>query len=66
MRGVDGDLLTILSMKINLWYCGSMKQWRWTLIDDHRPVVKMESGQRSDLRVAMNDIADTVEFMLSQ
>lgn len=54
-----------LSMKINLWYCDVMKQWRWTLTDDHRPVVKMESGQQPDLRVAMNDIANTVEYMLS-
>jgi hypothetical protein len=51
-------------MKINLWYCETMKQWRWTLIDDHRPIVKMESGQQPDLRVAMNDIANTVEYML--
>jgi hypothetical protein len=54
-----------LSMKINLWYCETMNQWRWTLVDDHRPVIKMESGQQPDLRVAMNDIANTVEYMLS-
>jgi hypothetical protein len=53
-------------MKINLWYCESMKQWRWTLVDDHRPIVKMESGQRPDLRDAMNDVANTVEYMLGQ
>jgi hypothetical protein len=42
-----------------------MSQWRWTLTDDHRPVLKMESGQQSDLRAAMNDIANTIEHMLS-
>jgi hypothetical protein len=53
-------------MKINLWYCKEMNQWRWTLTDDHRPIIKMESGQRSDLRLAMNDIATTVEYLLDK
>jgi hypothetical protein len=51
-------------MKINLWYCESMGQWRWTLTDDHRPVIKQESGQQENLRDAMNDVANTVEYML--
>jgi len=51
-------------MKINLWYCNEMRQWRWTLTDDQRPIVKQESGQRENLRDAMNDIANTVEYML--
>ncbi len=46
--------------------CTEMNKWRWTLVDDHRPIIKMESGQQPDLRVAMNDIANTVEYMLSQ
>ena len=41
-----------------------MKQWRWTLTDDRRPITKQESGQRPDLRDAMNDVANTVEYML--
>jgi hypothetical protein len=53
-------------MKIRLWYCSSMEQWRWTLTDDHRPVIKQESGQRPDLRDAMNDIANTVEYIISK
>lgn len=53
-------------MKINLWYCTHMQQWRWTLIDDHRPVIRQESGQRPDLRDAMNDIANTVEYMMEK
>ena len=52
-------------MKINLWYCKDMSQWRWTLTDDHRPVVKMESGQQPNLRDAMNDVANTVEYMMN-
>jgi len=51
-------------MKINLWYCEQMNQWRWTLVDDHRPIVRQESGSQSDLRLAMNDVANTVEYML--
>ena len=43
-----------------------MSQWRWTLVDDSRPVLKQESGQQPDLRVAMNDIANTVEYMLDK
>lgn len=54
----------ISSMKINLWYCKEMKQWRWTLIDSSRPVCRQESGQQPHLRDAMNDIANTVEYML--
>jgi hypothetical protein len=53
-------------MKINLWYCSVMNQWRWTLTDDRRPVCRQESGQRPDLRDAMNDVAITVEYILQQ
>jgi hypothetical protein len=51
-------------MKINLWYCTHMKLWRWTLTDDRRSVSRMESGQQADLRVAMEDVAKTVEYMI--
>ena len=51
-------------MNIKLWYCSLMKQWRWTLTDDSRPIIKQESGQQPDLRDAMNDVATTVEYML--
>ncbi len=53
-------------MKINLWFCKDMNQWRWTLVDGHRPIVKQESGQRENLRDAMNDVANTVEYIMSQ
>jgi hypothetical protein len=55
----------VSNMKIQLWYCSEMKQWRWTLTDNSRPIVKQESGQQPFLRDAMNDVANTVEYMLS-
>ena len=49
-------------MDIKLWYSKSMRQWRWTFVD---PISgKQESGQQYDLRLAMNDIANTVEYMV--
>jgi len=54
----------ISNMRVNLWYCSEMKQWRWTLTDNRRPVCKMEAGQQPFLRDAMNDVANTVEYML--
>jgi len=50
-------------MKINLWYSKSMGQWRWTLTDE-KDVRWMEAGQRPVLRDAMEDVANTVEYML--
>jgi len=52
-------------MKINLWYCEHMKLWRWTLVDNRRTQVRQESGQQPDLRVAMQDVANTVEYMMN-
>ena len=50
-------------MDIKLWYSKDMKQWRWSLID---PVPRrQESGQQFDLRDAMNDVATTVEYLIS-
>ena len=41
-----------------------MKQWRWILTDDSRPIIKQEPGQQPFLRDAMNDVANTVEYMM--
>ena len=44
-----------------------MEQWRWTLCEEWRNgVTKIEqhSGQRIYLRDAMDDVANTVEYML--
>jgi hypothetical protein len=54
----------IRSMIINLWYNADMKQWRWTLTDPTH--FDMESGQRENLRDAMNDVANTVEYLLNK
>ena len=49
-------------MDIKLWYSKDLRRWRWSLID---PVSrKQESGQQFDLRDAMNDIANTVEYLI--
>ena len=63
-HSLTGSYLNISNMKINLWYCAEMKQWRWTLTDDSRPILKQESGQQPHLRDAMNDVANTVEYMM--
>ena len=54
-------------MKINLWYSKSMHQWRWTLCEEFKNgVTKIEqySGAQKELRTAMDDVANTVEYML--
>ena len=56
-------------MKINLWYSKSMEKWRWTLSEEFRNgVTKLEqhSGQQPMLRDAMEDVANTVEYLLSK
>jgi hypothetical protein len=50
-------------MRINLWYCSGMKQWRWTLTDEKDSMIQ-ESGQRPMLQDAMADVATTVDYML--
>ena len=41
-----------------------MKSWRWTLTDPKN--FDMESGQREHLCDAMNDVATTVEYLISK
>ena len=54
-------------MQINLWYCEDMEQWRWTLSGaEDEKTLWQESGQRPDLRAAMNDVAVTVEYLLQE
>lgn len=50
-------------MNIKLWYNESMNLWRWTLMDRN---LNMESGQQKDLKLAMVDIANTVEYLMSK
>jgi len=54
-------------MKINLWYSKGVQQWRWTLCEEFKNgVTKLEqySGTQIELRDAMNDVANTVEYIL--
>ena len=54
-------------MKINLWYSKSMGQWRCTLCEQFKigkTTVEQHSGQQPFLRDAMEDVANTVEYML--
>jgi hypothetical protein len=48
-------------MDIKLWHNKKMNLWRWTLIDRD---LNMESGQQEDLKLAMVDIANTVEYLI--
>jgi hypothetical protein len=54
-------------MKINLWYSKGMQQWRWTLAEELKngtPKAEQYSGQQPVLRDAMDDVANTVEYIL--
>jgi len=56
-------------MKINLWYSKGVSVWRWTLCEEIKNgVTKIEqhSGSQRELRDAMNDVANTVEYMLDK
>jgi hypothetical protein len=50
-------------MDIKLWHNKEMNLWRWTLIDRD---LNMESGQQEDLKLAMVDIANTVEYLIEK
>jgi len=50
-------------MQIKLWYSIDMKKWRWSLTDEEDNSVQ-ETGQRQLLHEAMNDVANTVEYVL--
>jgi hypothetical protein len=50
-------------MDIKLWHNKEMNLWRWTLIDRD---LNMESGQQEDLKLAMVDIANTVECLINK
>jgi hypothetical protein len=50
------------NMVINLWFNKAMKEWRWTLTE--AGLLEQHSGNREQLRDAMNDVANTVEYIL--
>jgi len=48
-------------MVINLWHNNAMNQWRWTL--SNPKTLDQYSGTQENIRRAMNDIANTVEYL---
>ena len=50
-------------MKANIWYSQNSHEWRWTLSSDEDVRIQESGGQR-DLRQAMNDIANTIEYLM--
>ena len=50
------------SMIINLWHNKDMDRWRWTLTDPQ--TMEQHAGGQKDLRDAMNDVANTVEYVV--
>jgi hypothetical protein len=52
-------------MKVQFWYSTPVQRWRWTLTSDHDTSI-MESGDSIDIRDAMKDVANTVEWLLER
>jgi hypothetical protein len=50
-------------MIINVWFSEPMREWRWSLVSDIDSN-DQHSGGQEDLRDAMNDVANTVEYLL--
>lgn len=50
-------------MRIQLWYCVDMEKWRWSMTDEKNSSIQ-ETGQQRNIHDAMNDIANTVEYVL--
>ena len=50
-------------MKINLWFSKPTQVWRWTLVTEEDPFM-MESGQSGELTGAMDDVGNTVKWLM--
>jgi len=51
-------------MVINLWHNDTINQWRWTLTNPK--TLEQYSGDQENIRLAMNDIANTVEYLAKE
>ena len=51
-------------MVINLWHNSAMNQWRWTLSNPKN--LDQHSGTQENIRDAMSDIANTVEYLMNE
>ena len=49
-------------MSIKLWYCDTMKMWRWILTDNRRPITRQESGQNFDMDTAIKEVSMAVKL----
>lgn len=50
-------------MNIQIWYSSHAHEWRWSLLDDSSKTPHQESGGQPELRNAMEDIANTIEYL---
>ena len=64
MRVLENLTRRDIDMNINLWYNKDVEQWRWTLSSSNDSM-DMESGNASELEVAMRDVKNTIEWMIS-
>ena len=53
-----------VDMVVNIWYNLDVEQWRWTLSSSNDSM-DMESGNASELEVAMRDVKNTIEWMIN-
>ena len=51
------------NLKVNIWYSSHTSEWRWSLCDESTTPMRQESGGQPHLRDAMNDIANTIEYL---
>lgn len=47
-------------MSIKLWWCESMKKWRYTITETSRPILKQFSGQNDTLSETLKEIEKQV------
>lgn len=53
-----------LDMHISLWYSNDVEQWRWTL-SSATDAMDMESGNAAELEVALDDVKNTIKWMVN-
>ena len=53
-----------LEMHLSLWYSKDVEQWRWTL-SSATDAMDMESGNATELEVALKDVKNTIEWMVN-
>ena len=64
MRVLENLSRRDVDMVVNIWYNLDVEQWRWTLSSSNDSM-DMESGNASELEVAMRDVKNTIEWMIN-